>query len=294
MSVALNHEASKAADSTVSDPAGSAMGKGLPSPSMQLLFPCNPFYKRAADDAYADEYEAARAAGFACSLFSFEDFEAGYFKVQPALAAGVDVLYRGWMLAPDAYARLHGAIAGYNCAMMSSPAQYRHCHYLPEWYTLCEEFTPETVIVARDADFIAAVDGRHWPAYFVKDYVKSLTTRRGSVAARPQDIAEVVDLIERYRGVVEGGVCIRKFEQLRADSEERYFVLRGQAFGRDGTVPALVQQIAGRIDSPFFSVDVVASCEGELRLIELGDGQVSDRKQWPLERFMAMLRSTRA
>ncbi|WP_167225589.1 ATP-grasp domain-containing protein [Massilia rubra] len=262
-----------------------------PTPSVQLLFPCDPFNKRLADEAYGEEYDAARAAGFACSLFSFEDFEAGQFKTQPALAAGVSVLYRGWMLTPDGYARLHQAIAGQDCAMLTSPAQYRHCHYLPEWYPLCEEFTPETVIVARDADFAAAVEGKNWPAYFVKDYVKSLTTQRGSVAATPHEIAEVVSLIERYRGAVEGGVCIRKFEQLQANSEERYFVLRGQAFGRDGTVPALVHALASRIDSPFFSVDVVASSEGTRRLIELGDGQVSDRKQWPVERFMAMLDS---
>lgn len=274
---------------TMSNTMPSTVSKAATALSVQLLFACDPFKPRLADEAYAEEYAAALAAGFACSLFSFEDFEAGHFKAQPALAAGVDVLYRGWMLAPDAYARLHSAVAGHGCAMTTGPAQYRHCHYLPEWYALCEEFTPETVVVARDADFIAAVDGKLWPAYFVKDYVKSLTTQRGSVAATPQDIAEVVGLIERYRGVVEGGVCIRKFELLQADSEERYFVLRAQAFGRDGSVPAMVQQIAGRIDSPFFSVDVVTSSEGELRLIELGDGQVSDRKQWPVERFMAML-----
>ncbi|HEX8615498.1 MAG TPA: ATP-grasp domain-containing protein [Telluria sp.] len=260
-----------------------------PALSMQLLFPCDPFNKRLADEAYGEEYDAMRAAGFVCSLFSFEDFEAGQFKAQPTLSAGVDVLYRGWMLTPDGYARLHQGVAQLDCAMMTSPTQYRHCHYLPEWYALCAEFTPETVIVARDADFAAAVAGRNWPAYFVKDYVKSLTTQRGSVAATPHEIAEVVGLIERYRGAVEGGVCIRKFEQLQADSEERYFVLRRQAFGREGSAPALVHELARRIDSPFFSVDVVASSEGELRLIELGDGQVSDRKQWPVERFMAML-----
>ncbi|MDQ1921900.1 ATP-grasp domain-containing protein [Massilia pseudoviolaceinigra] len=263
-----------------------------PAPSTQLLFPCDPLNRRVADEAYAEEFDAARAAGFACSLFSFEDFEAGQFKTQPALCGGVKVLYRGWMLTPDSYARLHDATAEHGCAMATSPTQYRHCHYLPEWYALCKEFTPETVIVARDADFAAAVDGRNWPAYFVKDYVKSLTTQRGSVAATPQEIADVVGLIETYRGAVEGGVCIRKFEQLQADSEERYFVLHGQAHGRDGSAPELVHEIARRIESPFFSVDVVASSRGELRLIELGDGQVSDRKQWPVGRFMAMLDGT--
>ncbi|WP_427198587.1 ATP-grasp domain-containing protein [Pseudomonas aeruginosa] len=76
---------------------------------------------------------------------------------------------------------------------------------------------------------------------------------------------------------------------MRAETEERYFVLHGRAHGRLDTVPTLVEQVAQRIDCPFFSVDVVESASGELRLMELGDGQVSDRKQWPAARFAAML-----
>jgi hypothetical protein len=41
--------------------------------------------------------------------------------------------------------------------------------------------------------------------------------------------------------------------------------------------------------SPFFSIDLITSESGELRLVEIGDGQVSDRKQWPAERFAAMM-----
>ncbi|MDO2128204.1 ATP-grasp domain-containing protein, partial [Escherichia coli] len=55
------------------------------------------------------------------------------------------------------------------------------------------------------------------------------------------------------------------------------------------TVPPRVEQEAQRIDCPFFSVDVVESTNGELRLMELGDGQASDRKQWPAACFAAML-----
>lgn len=50
-----------------------------------------------------------------------------------------------------------------------------------------------------------------------------------------------------------------------------------------------VATIAERIDSPFFSVDIILSKEGQHRLIELGDGQVSDRKKWLPERFASML-----
>lgn len=62
-----------------------------------------------------------------------------------------------------------------------------------------------------------------------------------------------------------------------------------KVFSYSGVVPEIVECIAARIDSPFFSVDVVLSSKGRPRLIELGDGQVSDRKNWPASRFVAIL-----
>lgn len=257
---------------------------------MQLLFPSDPLNTSVADEAYAEELEAARALGLVCSLFSYEAFEAGEFKPRPALSGGEPVLYRGWMLTPLRYGELHAAVGATGCAARISPSQYRLCHYLPEWYPLCTDVTPETIILPRDADFVSALAGRDWPGYFVKDFVKSLTTQRGSVASTPQEVAEVVSLIEKFRGSVEGGVCIRRFERLLPGSEERYFVLDGRAHAREGEVPPLAHEIARRIDSPFFSVDLVASESGALRLIELGDGQVSDRKKWSAERLVSMLK----
>jgi len=256
---------------------------------MRLLFPCDPFNKLSADDNYAQEWQAAVEMGLACSLFSFEDFEEGVFRPRPALAAGDMLVYRGWMLRPERYAALFDACAAQGASLVTNAMQYLHCHYLPEWYGACIGDTPDTVFTTRDADFKVVVAGKDWPAFFVKDYVKSLTSTRGSIAANASEIALVVDLIEQYRGAIEGGVCIRRFEALLSDTEERYFVWHGRAYGRLGSVPELVESIASRIDSPFFSVDVVSSAEGQLRLIELGDGQVSDRKQWTVAQFMAML-----
>lgn len=258
---------------------------------MHLLYPSDPFNKSTVDEAYADEFSAVVAVGLPCSLFSFEDFESNKFRARPTLPAGVDVVYRGWMMVPEVYARLVDAVAVSGAHLKTNASEYRQCHHLPEWYSLCKEWTPETVIAEKNADFVKLLHGKDWPAYFVKDYVKSLTTQRGAVSESPEGIAEVVALIEQYRGSVEGGVCIRKFEELLPETEERYFVLGGKAFSRDGDVPALVNDVAERITSPFFSVDTVLALSGQLRLIELGDGQVSDRKKWSADQFAAMLHS---
>lgn len=255
---------------------------------MRFLYPSDPLDAKRPDAAYRDEFETAMAAGHFCSLFSLEALERNDFHPRPALQRGAPVLYRGWMLRVDVYGHLCGAIESSGAFPLTSPGNYQLCHHLPHWYALCREFTPETVFLAANDDFGKSLAGLDWPAYFVKDHVKSLTTSRGSVAGTVDEVAEVVSMLERYRGSIEGGVCVRRFETLLPGTEERYFVFRGHAFGRDDSVPDMVAEIARRIPSPFYSVDVMSAPDGVLRLIELGDGQVSDRKQWPVQKFIQM------
>lgn len=256
---------------------------------IRFIFPSDPLDHKQPDEGFAEEYAAAKKAGLRCSLFSVEDFELGTFRPIPRIEDGDRVLYRGWMLGPIEYAQLCDSIYAKGAVPVTSPDSYLECHYLPNWYESCKEWTPSTVFLDRHADFASELASLNWPKYFVKDYVKSLTTARGSIAESPAQVAEVVDLIEKYRGKIDGGICVRRFEALEPETEERYFIVAGTAFGREGTVPTVVRDIASRITSPFFTADVVKASDGALRLIELGDGQVSDRKNWPVDRFVEML-----
>lgn len=258
---------------------------------MRLLYPSDPFDKKRPDEQYAEEHDAMVAAGLLASLFSFEDFEAGTFRPSPALESGEPVLYRGWMLTLDAYAQLVEQLLEKGGVMITSPTQYRHCHYLPEWYPTLAVHTSETRVLASDADFVQVLQGLDWPGYFIKDYVKSLNTGSGSLVDTTEQIAPLVDRMRQYRGQVEGGICVRCREEYLEETERRYFVLHGVAHGVEGEVPELVNDCARVIDSPFFSVDVVLRSDGVLRLVELGDGQVSDRKEWSAERFAWLLSS---
>lgn len=258
---------------------------------MRLLYPSDPLDKTRPNEPFVPEVEAAHALGLAVSLFSFEDFQIGRFRPRPVLEAGEAIVYRGWMLTPEGYADLHAAIVARSAAPLTGVDQYRLCHHLPEWYPLCSALTPETVFLPLGTDLGTALrepPASGWSAWFVKDYVKSLTTQRGSVARSVAETVEIVSLLERHRGSLEGGICLRRFERFVPNSEERYFVFRGRALAREGQPPVLVETLAERIDSPFFSVDLVRSEEGSLRLVELGDGQVSDRKGWPPERLVSI------
>lgn len=77
--------------------------------------------------------------------------------------------------------------------------------------------------------------------------------------------------------------------------ERRFFVMRGRSFDADGgAIPDVVALAAERVASPFFSVDVAERRDRSVRIIEIGDGQVSDRKHWSVHRRAGKLRSSAA
>lgn len=254
-----------------------------------LLYPSDFLQPKAVDEAYAEEYLAAKARGIAVALVSLEQLGSKPLPFSGALSAGIEVIYRGWMLTPEVYERLTQAVERAGATLMTHPDQYRLCHHLPNWYPHLSAFTAETRVMSRTADYVAELQDADWPGYFVKDYVKSLSTGPGSLVDHPQEIAGVVALIERYRGAIEGGVCVRKREDFVAGTEQRHFVFKGRAYAVDGVPPTVVFECASRIPSPFFSVDTGVLQDGSLRLIEIGDGQVSDRKEWSADALLNML-----
>lgn len=261
---------------------------------MRLLYPDDPLNQREADSLFLLESQIARAQGFGISIFSFEEMERGRFSPRPRPSPGEALLYRGWMLNLEGYARLTASIRELGCRMVVSPESYRTAHHLPFWYPLLQRFTAETRVFDERTDFEVALRGVNWPGFFVKDYVKSLNTGTGSLVAVPQEINAVVAQLKRYRGEIEGGVCVRRKEDYVPASERRYFVASGRAYSVDAAVPEVVSSCVSLIPSPFFSVDTAMRSDGVLRIIEIGDGQVSDRKEWSAEKLVEVLEVLRS
>lgn len=264
--------------------------------TVQLLFPSDISFPRLPDAAYVEEYDAALLAGIPCALINTEALVDGVMagstvRIRPALSKDLPVVYRGWMLSLDGYSQLAQCVSQQGASMLSDARDYQRAHHLPGWYKQCEGLTPHTECFSEDQfdlipDFLRDVG---WSACFVKDYVKSLTTRRGSVARSLLEIHEIVAKLREYRGDLEGGLCLREFEDFVPETEQRYFVLAGVPYTPAGPIPTLVGEVAKRFDSPFFSVDVVLNSAGDYRLVEIGDGQVSDLKNWPVDAFIQML-----
>lgn len=123
-----------------------------------------------------------------------------------------------------------------------------------------------------------------WPAFFIKDYVKSVKTGTGSVVRDPLETRLVIEEMLRVRDNIEGGFCVRRVEHFI--EERRYFVLNGKIYGKKPK-PSIVSQTL-EVQSNFFSIDVAITTAGAKRIVELGDGQVSDLVGWTIQEFFEL------
>jgi hypothetical protein len=242
---------------------------------------------RQPDELYGPEVTAIRAVGFALSTVALESLVTGQAVISPAIPTGQTVVYRGWMLAAAEYQALAACVTQSGATLLTSPATYLLAHHLPNWYPLLSEFTPETVTVAADADLAQLFDQLGWGRYFIKDYVKSLKSGAGAIVADAVQAVAVVRAMAKYRGTIEGGLCIRRVEAFLPETERRFFVIGGTPYAADPEtmIPAVVAACAARIRSAFFAVDVVHRRDGVERIVEIGDGQVSDLVGWTAPRF---------
>lgn len=247
---------------------------------MRVLFPFDPLENMEADGPFKEEYLLLKEMGVECSLFDYDSLGFGEFRPRPKFEDGDVVLYRGWMLNPSLYEKLANLVRKSGGDMLTSPIEFRGSHHLPGWYGSVREFTPETIFFQSEENVVSGAERSGWGKFFVKDYVKSNYGERGSIANSPSEVQEIITLIREHRGEIEGGIALRKVEDLQPETEVRYFVFNGKPYSPTGVIPNIVNEVASRHKVPFYSVDIIQRSDGELRLIEIGDGQVSDRKSW--------------
>lgn len=258
--------------------------------NLRFLYPSNPINPRVPDEMFLEEVDALKEVDL--SILD-GNLETESFKVRPQINPGDIIVYRGWMLSAVQYLNLCRGVHGQGGMMLTSYEKYLQCHHLPNWYPLLRKWTAETVVVEENADFASVMGQLGWGTYFVKDYVKSLKVGRGPFVHNIEQLQQTLEQMRYYRGAIEGGVCLRRVEMYEEGTEKRFFVFRGEPFSPEGgkVVPDILRHCAKVIDSPFFSVDIARNTEGEDRLVELGDGQVSDRVGWSAEAWARIFTS---
>ncbi|WP_202946980.1 ATP-grasp domain-containing protein [Corallococcus macrosporus] len=267
------------------------------------------------DEHFEPEAMAARAAGHSVAVVDHDALCRGASEEAVRWIPRSDedsktntALYRGWMLTVQQYTDFAAAAEQRGVTLLTSPSSYEHAHWLPRWYDALSEFTPRSVWTeGPDLGAFEACCSRLGPGPAVlRDYVKSLkhywaeASYIPDVANIPAARAIASRFLELRAEDFAGGLVVRAFEQFTT-TEARAWWVQGQCVlvtahpDTPGEPPtgADLQSIAPTVAAlglPFVTVDLVLRADGVWRIVELGDGQVSDRpKSTPAETFIAAI-----
>lgn len=256
---------------------------------LSLLIPSDPLAPARPDDHFTWRARAAQEAGVPVAVFDADDLDAP--RGVRRLAAGSTAVVQGWMLAADAYADVERAVGARGAALLTTRDAYARAHHVPGWYEVFADLTPPSVWLPADAapaDLASAARGLGSGAFVVKDWVKSRKHEWATACyapgagAVPGVAAEMLRLLDD--GLV-GGVVIRAFEDFTGEEARVWWVGGDLAVvtAHPDTPEAVVEpDLAGvgeavrALGCPFVTTDLVRRADGAWRVVEVGDGQVSD------------------
>ena len=269
-----------------------------------LLFPAFSDALREPDPQFQREWEAAEDLGIGWRVFGFDTLLEGNlersFKFLPA-GHGETLLYRGWILKEREYRLLGSELGRRGYRLHASAAAFARTNYLPNYHSLIWDRTPPAVWTRRpdpqEAWRLAQEMGP--PPYIIKDHVKSAKELWEEACYVPAGATErkFIEMCRRLRDFrgdrFEKGFVVRPYVPLRFLDEnpfggrifEEYrlfffhgMLLSASPYDRVGGAVANFEaflDLPTVIRSPFFSADIGRTEIGELILIELGDGGVS-------------------
>ncbi|HEX6682030.1 MAG TPA: ATP-grasp domain-containing protein [Candidatus Limnocylindrales bacterium] len=265
-----------------------------------ILFCSDPLSPSRVDSYFAGQAEAMVAAGATVALVDHDALLRGEAaRAVRRVPEGIGPCwYRGWMVPAARYAELEAALAERGGLLLTDAASYRRAHELPGWFGMFGEVTPPSVWMAFApneslspsalADLARPLGGG--PGV-VKDFVKS-RKHEWHEACYVSDLDDAVNLhavvsrfIERQGDELAGGLVLRTFEEFEP-GEARVWWLDGEVVlvGPHPDTPDLLPRpdlagIAPLVKSlacRFVTTDLARHVDGRWRVVEVGDGQVSD------------------
>lgn len=266
-------------------------------PTRTLLFPRDILKPALVDEHFRKEAIAARTLGLNVELVDHDAIVAGDLVsgLKGVEGSGHGFFYRGWMLTPSDYTAMFRTLDERGIFLRTSPRNFTTAHHLPEWYSGMKDVTPKSVWTkgAGWDEFESALVALGPGAAVLKDYSKSEKHCWNEAMFIPetQHVASARTVAERLLSC-EGqrstrgsfSVVSRTFRT----SRHAHGGLTVSAWGCLLTLaprtknPQLdldeFSEFVSGLGLPFITVDV-ALATGSLnpRVVEVGDGQVSDR-----------------
>jgi ATP-grasp domain, R2K clade family 3 len=279
---------------------------------MLLLVPADPLTPRQPDAHFAPEADAARALGLAVAVVDHDALsrpgQADQAVRQVPNAQADHAVYRGWMLRSEHYDAFARALATRGVRLRTSPAAYRAAHEFPGWYRAFQPHTPRSLWTnGPSLEQVAACAAQLGPAPAVlRDYVKSAKHAWDEAAYLPNPndhkaVARVARrLVELRDDDFVGGFVVRAFERFTGAEVRSWWVdgacklLTAHPDTPEAAPPVVdtgpFAAAVATLGAPFVTVDLARRADGVWRVVEVGDGQVSDRpSSMPPDEFLAAL-----
>lgn len=262
-----------------------------------LLFPRDVINPKLVDEHFRPEATAARDLGHDVALIDHDALVKGDLgeALRGLRDEGAPLIYRGWMVQPNRYSELESALKARNRVLRTGAASFELAHHLPRWYSALSDFTPLSVWTQSDSfdEFESLLGELPDGAAVLKDYSKSEKHYWHEAMFIPdvrakEHARKVAERFRELRGdYFDRGFVIRAFEDFQT-SEARSWWVNGKPVAVTAHPDApndlcdvsdlspLEPQVA-QLELAFISIDVTFNTRGELRVVEVGDGQVSDR-----------------
>jgi hypothetical protein len=268
--------------------------------TLTVLFCADPLTPKRTDPHFAREAVAVHAGGGTVALIDHDALQRGDLAgaVRQVLHDLGPTWYRGWMMTSAQYAVLATALKDRGTTLLTLPEDYRRAHELPGWYDTFAGLTPHSVWLPLSPGVRPAhetleklvrplADG---PA-IVKDYVKSRKHEWDAACFVP-DVRDtsglhrvVAELVERQGESLAGGVVVREYEPYEGDEARIWWIdgepaLVGPHPDTPDTYPEPVldpiRSAVRGFGCRFITTDLARRADGVWRVVEVGDGQVSD------------------
>ncbi|MFC6881081.1 MULTISPECIES: ATP-grasp domain-containing protein [Actinomadura] len=267
--------------------------------TLTVLFCVDPLHPRRVDPHYSREAAAVRDHYGEIALVDHEalrrgDAAAAVRAVPGDLGAA---WYRGWMLTAEEYAALASALKARGTVLLTHPEDYRRAHELPGWHDTFAGLTPHSVwqpLAPRQEpqDLSELVRPLNGGPGIVKDYVKSRKHEWDEACFVP-DVKNLSQLrtvaskmVALQDDFLAGGLVVREYEPYDGEGESRVWWVDGEPalVGPHPDSPDIepepeldaVAPAVRALGCRFITTDLARRSDGEWRVVEVGDGQVSD------------------
>jgi uncharacterized protein YozE (UPF0346 family) len=197
------------------------------------------------------------------------------------------VILRNWMMSHSEYSSLDTYTQRNNGSLLISYSDYKKANYINGWYPCFKDVTFRTEIFSLSdcinenwKNIDTFINQSQWNGFFVKDFAKSLTTSRGSIAKDLKEVNEVIKEMQFYG--IDKGIAIRELHDLNVNTEKRHFCFQGNIISNSPIESYILEKVE-QFEHPFFSFDTIQDNNGKQWIVEIGDGQVSSLKNISVE-----------